>query len=116
MPRTYFHRLTLLLLFAGPGLALWSPLAMAETRIHSVRLWPAEEYTRVTFESQTGIRSTLFSMDNPARLVLDLEGVEPSAPLETMARSLKADDPYIKGIRVGRFKPGVLRVVFDLKT
>ncbi len=115
MPRTFFHRLTLLLLIAGSCVVLWSPSAVAGTRINSVRLWPAEEYTRVTFESQTGIRSTLFSMDNPARLVLDLEGVEPSAPVETMALGLKADDPYIKGIRVGRFKPGVLRVVFDLK-
>jgi N-acetylmuramoyl-L-alanine amidase len=116
MPRTYFHFLTLLLLLAGATTALWSPAAMAGTRIHSVRLWPAEEYTRVTFESKTGIRSTLFSVEHPDRLVLDLEGVELGKPLETMARSLKADDPYIKGIRVGRFKPGILRVVFDLKT
>ncbi len=116
MPRTYFHRLTLLLLLVTTGMALASSPAMAATRIHSVRLWPAEEYTRVTFESKTGIRSTLFSVEHPDRLVLDLEGVELSPPLETMARNLKADDPYIKGIRVGRFKPGVLRVVFDLKT
>jgi len=116
MPRTYFHFLTLLLLLAGAGSALWAPAAMAGTRIHAVRLWPAEEYTRVTFESKTKIRSNLFSVENPDRLVLDLEGVELSAPLETMARSVKPDDPYIKGIRIGRFKPGILRVVFDLKT
>ncbi len=116
MPRTYFHFLTLLLLLAGAGSVLWAPAAMAGTHIHAVRLWPAEEYTRVTFESKTKIRSNLFSVENPDRLVLDLEGVELSAPLETMARSVKPDDPYIKGIRIGRFKPGILRVVFDLKT
>ncbi len=116
MPRAYFHFLTGLLLLAGVASAFWAPAAVAGTRIHSVRLWPAEAYTRVTFESNTGIRSTLFSVEHPDRLVLDLEGVELGAPLETMARNLKADDPYIKGIRVGRFKPGVLRVVFDLKT
>ena len=116
MPRAYFHFLTGLLLLAGVACAFWSPAAVAGTRIHSVRLWPAEAYTRVTFESNTGIRSTLFSVEHPDRLVLDLEGVELGPPLETMARNLKADDPYIKGIRVGRFKPGVLRVVFDLKT
>ena len=116
MPRTYFHFLTLLLLLAGAGSVLWAPAAMAGTRIHAVRLWPAEEYTRVTFESKTKIRSNLFSVENPDRLVLDLEDVELDAPLETMVRNVKPDDPYIKGIRVGRFKPGVLRVVFDLKT
>jgi len=110
------HFLTLLLLLAGAGSALWAPAAMAGTRIHAVRLWPAEEYTRVTFESKTKIRSNLFSVENPDRLVLDLEGVELSDPLETMARSVKPDDPYIKRIRIGRFKPGILRVVFDLKT
>ncbi len=116
MPRAYFHFLTWLLLLAGATAVFWAPAAVAGTRIHSVRLWPAEEYTRVTFESKTGIRSTLFSVEHPDRLVLDLEGVELGAPLETMAHSLKPDDPYIKGIRVGRFKPGILRVVFDLKT
>lgn len=89
--------------------------ALAATRIDSVRLWPAEEYTRVTFESHNGIRSTLFSVENPERLVLDLQDVDSGPALKSMAGLLKADDPYIKGIRVGRFKPGVLRVVFDLK-
>lgn len=97
-------------------MALSVPFAApAATRIDSVRLWPAEEYTRVTFESHSGIRSTLFSVENPERLVLDLENVDSGPALKSMAGLLKADDPYIKGIRVGHFKPGVLRVVFDLK-
>ncbi|MDE1980798.1 MAG: N-acetylmuramoyl-L-alanine amidase [Betaproteobacteria bacterium] len=97
-------------------MALSVPFAApAATRIDSVRLWPAEEYTRVTFESHSGIRSTLFSVENPERLVLDLENVDSGPALKSMASLLKADDPYIKGIRVGHFKPGVLRVVFDLK-
>lgn len=105
------------MVLAGLGMALCAPhAALADTRIDSVRLWPAEEYTRVTFESHHGIHSTLFSIENPERLVLDLEGVDNGPAVKAMASLLKPDDPYIKGIRVGRFKPHVLRVVFDLKT
>ncbi|MDE2342368.1 MAG: N-acetylmuramoyl-L-alanine amidase [Betaproteobacteria bacterium] len=116
MPRTHVQCLTRFWILAGFVLALSVPIAtFAGTRIDSVRLWPAEEYTRVTFEAHSGIHSSLFAIENPERLVLDLEGVDSSPALKSMTGLLKTDDPYIKGIRVGRFKPGVLRVVFDLK-
>jgi N-acetylmuramoyl-L-alanine amidase len=113
MPRTSpsFFRLALC---AGALLACALPL-WAHSQIDSVRIWPAEEYTRVAFEAHTEFQSTLFTVENPDRLVLDLEGVDNSKTLDDMAQALKSDDPYIKSIRVGRFKPGVLRVVFDLK-
>ncbi len=96
-------------------MALSIPRVWADYRIESVRLWPAEEYTRVTFEAPVAIQSTLFSIANPERLVLDLEGVGASAALLAMAHQVNPDDPYIRNIRVGHFKPGVVRVVFDLK-
>lgn len=80
-----------------------------------MRLWPATEYTRVTFESKEPIRSTLFTVSNPDRLVLDLDGVANLTLLEQMASTLTEQDPYLRKIRVGHFKPGVARVVFDLK-
>src|SRR5206468_4173339 len=53
---------------------------------------------------------------NPSRLVLDLEDVEMTSEIEQLPRLVHPDDPYIQSIRVGRFKPGVLRLVLDLKT
>src|SRR5262249_25048136 len=35
--------------------------------------------------------------------------------LDELAVKIGAADPYIKGVRVGRFKPGTVRLVFDLK-
>ena len=32
-----------------------------------------------------------------------------------IAGKISAEDPYIKGVRAGRFKPGTIRLVFDLK-
>src|SRR6266851_3272523 len=45
------------------------------------RVWPAQEYTRVTFESARPISHQFFPVASPERLVLDLEGVELGAEL-----------------------------------
>lgn len=96
--------------------ALCLPAFAADVLVTSTRVWPAPDYTRVTIESQQPVKHALFSLDNPDRLVLDLEDVALSAVLNELAGKISADDPYIKGVRVGRFKPGVIRLVFDLKT
>jgi len=107
----------LLQLLAGVTATFFFGLAAfaAETLVSSTRVWPAPDYTRVTIESQQPIRHKLFNLDNPDRLVLDLEDVALSATLTEIAGKISADDPYIKGVRAGRFKPGTVRLVFDLK-
>ena len=83
--------------------------------ISSARIWPAQDYTRLTLESKQPIRYNLFTLKNPERLVIDLEEVELNAALNELAGKIGSDDPYIKSVRVGRFKPGVVRLVLDLK-
>ncbi len=95
---------------------LWLPSAYAEITITSARIWPAQDYTRLTLESKTPIRYKLFSLSNPERLVIDLEDVAIDAPLNELAGKVGDDDPYIKSVRVGRFKPEVIRLVLDLKS
>jgi len=94
---------------------LWLPHAQAAIAISSARVWPAQEYTRLTLESKQPIRYNLFTVKNPERLVIDLEDVEITGPLNGLAGKIGNDDPYIKSVRVGRFKPGVARLVLDLK-
>ena len=55
-------------------------------------------------------------MKNPERLVLDLEGVELGPALAELDGKVATGDPYIDKLRVGRNRPGVVRVVLDLKT
>lgn len=86
-----------------------------ETRLIAARVWPAAEYTRITLESATPIKHSLMTIKNPERLVLDLEGVALSPEVDGLAAKITRDDPNIQLLRVGRFKPGVLRVVLDLK-
>lgn len=97
------------------AIAFCLPAFAADILVTSTRVWPAPDYTRVTIESQQPVKHALFSLDNPDRLVLDLEDVALSATLNELAGKISASDPYIKGVRVGRFKPGTVRLVFDLK-
>jgi len=97
-------------------LALCQMPAFAATQIASARVWPAQEYTRLTLESDAPIVYNIFSVGTPARLVLDLEDVEFNATLEQFPAKISPADPYVSGLRIGRFKPGVVRLVLDLKT
>jgi N-acetylmuramoyl-L-alanine amidase len=47
--------------------------------------------------------------------VLDLETNELSPALAELNGKVTADDPYIQGLRVARNRPGVIRLVLDLK-
>src|SRR3989338_7341057 len=97
-------------------LMLWLPHAQAAITISSTRVWPAQDYTRLTIESKKSIRHNLFTISNPDRLVIDLENVELGSPLNELAKKIGDNDPYIKSARVGYFKPGVVRLVLDLKS
>lgn len=101
------------------ALALPQMLLAADSpgeRVRAVRVWPAPEYTRVTLESGEPIRHRLITMKDPERLVLDLEGVDFPSVQEGFSGKVSPGDPYIGNLRIGRFKPGVVRVVLDLKT
>ncbi|CAH1199864.1 N-acetylmuramoyl-L-alanine amidase AmiC [Candidatus Nitrotoga sp. BS] len=97
-------------------LLLWLPHAQAAITISAARVWPAPEYTRVTLESNKPIHYEQFTLENPDRLVIDLKGVEINGILNELASNVHSDDPYIKSVRVARFKPGIARLVFDLKS
>ncbi|HYC37361.1 MAG TPA: N-acetylmuramoyl-L-alanine amidase [Usitatibacter sp.] len=85
-------------------------------KVVAARVWPAQEYTRVTLESARSLRHQMFFVENPDRLVVDLEGVELNDELRGLPSKLAADDPYIAAVRVGLNRPNVVRVVFDLRT
>ncbi len=108
-----------LLRYAGASLVLsLSPVAGMAAKLPSVlavRIWPAADYTRVTLEHDAPLKYSHFLVENPDRLVVDIEGVEFNSVLDSLARKVAADDPYIKLLRAGRFKPGVVRLVMELK-
>ena len=90
--------------------------ADAATKVSSARVWPANEYTRVTFESPAALKVQHFFVKNPERLVIDIENVELGSALKDLAAKVGANDPYIQSVRVGINRTNVIRVVLDLRT
>ena len=84
-------------------------------QILAVRVWPSADYTRVTLEIDTELKATHFSIKDPERLVIDIEGLVLNDALKEIVAKIQANDPYIKQVRVGQNRPNVVRLVFDLK-
>ncbi len=87
----------------------------AAPSILAVRVWPAADYTRVTLECEQPIRFSHMQVKGPERLVVDLEDVEFNSVLAGLPNKILDSDPNIKLIRAGRNKPGVVRLVIELK-
>ncbi|WP_308419417.1 N-acetylmuramoyl-L-alanine amidase [Chitinibacter fontanus] len=102
---------------AGTLLLSVTPVGLAATSasVVAVRVWPANAYTRVTIESSAPLTFKQFSLKDPDRLVVDLEGIDLNNELQSLAGKVGDNDPYIKLLRAARNKPGVVRLVLDLK-
>ncbi|MFW9611522.1 MAG: N-acetylmuramoyl-L-alanine amidase [Fluviibacter sp.] len=90
-------------------------LAAAASSIVAVRVWPAEDYTRVTIEHQGPVKFTQTMVHNPERLVVDIEGIDLNGVLKSLGDKVGPNDPYIRQLRAANYKPGVVRLVMDLK-
>ena len=106
-----------LLRFASASLALLvSPVGFAAaTNLVAVRVWPGTEYTRITLEGPSEIQFSQLMLSNPDRLVIDLQGVEFNSVLQALPEKVLESDPLIARIRAAVNRPGVVRVVVELK-
>ena len=83
--------------------------------VKAARLWPSPEYSRLAIEFDGEVKFNHFLLKNPDRIVLDLEGVGPELALAEVANKVAAQDAFIANIRVGLNRPGVTRLVAELK-
>jgi N-acetylmuramoyl-L-alanine amidase len=97
------------------ALLLTAPQIAFGASIVAVRMWPARDYTRVTIESDTALVASHLLLDGPPRLVVDIDGLELRDTLRQLVGQVRADDPFVAGVRVGQYQPRVVRLVFDLK-
>ncbi|WP_299775397.1 N-acetylmuramoyl-L-alanine amidase [uncultured Pseudoteredinibacter sp.] len=98
----------------GLGLLLLSLLhtsfLQAKAQIEGVRLWRAPDHTRVVFDLSGPLEHKLFSLENPHRLVLDME----SAGNQFALADIDLSKTPIRRIRSGARDKHDLRVVLDL--
>jgi len=99
------------------GLALLFTQAAyaADNIVTAARVWPAQDYTRITLEAGKPFVYKMTLLKNPERVVVDIENVEFNPALKSLSEKILGSDPYIAQLRVARFKPGTVRLVVDLK-
>ncbi|MCK9516915.1 MAG: N-acetylmuramoyl-L-alanine amidase [Ottowia sp.] len=104
------------LLQSGSALLLLPCLGTAHAAgIVAVRVWPAEEYTRVTIEADRPLNARFQLVKSPPRLAIDIDDLRLDSTLREVVAKVEADDPNIAGVRAGQYQPDVVRLVFDLK-
>lgn len=96
-------RLLLLLCMAVPL------TVQASTRVENLRLWLAPDNTRLVFDLDGPVEHNLFTLDNPARVVIDLERTD----LSTDLSKLNLAGSPISKLRSGKRDTGI-RLVLDL--
>ncbi len=96
-------------------LSLATSRAAVAAQIAAVRVWPAVDYTRVTIETDDKLKASHFMVKDPGRLVVEIEGVDLDAKLKSLVAQIQPNDPYIAQVRIGQNRPGVVRIVLDLK-
>ena len=79
--------------------------------VQDVRMWRAPDHTRLVFDLSAAVDYTLFSLDNPDRLVIDID----SSATSQRFNGLDFTSSPIRAIRSGERDDDTLRIVLDLE-
>lgn len=101
---------TLLRLTAWLCLLLVSSQLFAAAEVKAVRSWIAPDNTRLVFDLSHSVEHKLFALENPDRIVIDIEKTR----LATTLGGLDNERSPVERIRHSQ-SDGTLRVVLDLK-
>ncbi len=85
--------------------------ATRDGEVRSVTVAPASGMVAVVIGLRGAVEVQDFTLESPARLVLDLIGARLAAPATLYDGQNRGG---VKNIRYGQFRPGVVRVVIDL--
>ena len=99
---------TLVMLLGTPHLA-------QAGRVIAVRIWPAQDYTRVTIESDAALKAHKTTVIDPPQLTVEIEGIDLLDGMRELVAKLRSDDPNIAGMRVTPVGPNLARLTIDLK-
>lgn len=102
MTRRLLVMLSLLVVMTRPAVA-------AELR--DVRLWAGPESTRVVFDLDGAVQHSVFTLDNPHRIVIDLHGMSPES---VRVANQATGQGVVQRIRSGERDEKTVRVVLDV--
>lgn len=104
--RATFRAVLSLLLLASWYVAMPAQAA----QVDNIRLWAAPDHARLVFDLSGHAEANVFTLDNPRRLVIDLE----QSRLDTDLASLDLQGSAITAVRSGVRDGSGLRVVLEL--
>jgi len=99
------------LLFSIILLIFSAAVQAANVDVLGVRMWQAPDNTRLVFDLSAPVNHKLFTLNNPARIVLDLE----NASLQDRLPTLAGAEQLLRKIRTGKRSGDDLRIVLDMK-
>jgi N-acetylmuramoyl-L-alanine amidase len=82
-----------------------------QAAVENVRMWPAPDRTRIVFDVNGPLEHTLFVLNNPARVVVDLLDTKLGVKIDRPTDA----DKLLEGVRHASRNHRDLRVVFDLR-
>jgi len=103
---TRLARLLFLILFLMTAVAGAEPVS-----VQQLRVWRAPDHTRLVFDVSGPLEHRLFTLQNPDRLVVDIDNARLAEPL----KDVDTDGPLVGAVRVGQPEAGPLRIVLELK-
>lgn len=113
MPVTCIHRFTLSL-FAVLLLLFSSLSQSAEVILANLQQQGSQAHLELLLDQQ--IKYRIFTLDNPFRVVIDMDSVAISPTLKALPLQLDEQHPYLANIRIAPFTETTTRVVFDIKS
>lgn len=96
-------------LIAGLVLSL-APFSLVWADIQDVRVWQSPEQTRVVFDLSQPVSHKVFTLENPARVVIDVNDVK----LLKKLAEVDLADTQIQALRSGKRGKDDLRIVLDM--
>ena len=97
-------------LATGCAVLLVGTATLQAATVESMRLWAAPDHARLVFDLTAAAEANVFSLENPSRLVIDLD----ESQLNTDVSTLPLDGSAIAEVRTGVRDGGGLRVVLEL--
>lgn len=98
--------------WALAGCALLASFVLSAADVEEVRVWRAPDHTRLVFDLSGEVEYKLFTLSNPSRVVIDIEGSSLGSDLS----GLDFNESPVGGIRSAIRDGDTLRMVIDLVT
>ena len=79
------------------------------------RVWPSNDYSRITLESAQAMRYTINTLANSQRIELKLQDLVTTKALFALPDKIIPTDPFIKSVQVSQIRPSLVHLVVELK-